>query len=151
MYRGLIKSPLSLTKLWVPQSTRILKTKIKDELLQSLFHFHCLVAGKQWEKSKKLWFQFVLFYFGFCFEFLIELLKKIKALLFFEIGLCLWVFWNFLITFCFVCVKGLSIVCEASESTTIHCANSSGMRKRYLVLWIAFVWNRNKLTYIVGP
>ena len=36
-----------------------------------------------------LWFQFVFFYFGFCFEFLIELLKKIEALLFFEIGLCL--------------------------------------------------------------
>ena len=38
-----------------------------------------------------LWFQFVFFYFRFCFEFLIELLKKIEALLFFEIGLCLWV------------------------------------------------------------
>ena len=38
-----------------------------------------------------LWFQFVFFYFGFYFEFLIELLKKIEALLFFEIGLCLWV------------------------------------------------------------
>ena len=36
-----------------------------------------------------LWFQFVFFYFGFCFEFLIELLKKIETLLFFEIGLCL--------------------------------------------------------------
>ena len=34
--------------------------------------------------------------------------------------------------FCFVCVKGLSIVCEASESTTIRCANSSGMRKRFV-------------------
>ena len=34
------------------------------------------------------WFQFVFFYFGLCFEFLIELLKKIEALLFFEIGLC---------------------------------------------------------------
>ena len=37
------------------------------------------------------WFQFVFFYFGLCFEFLIELLKKIEALLFFEIGLCFWV------------------------------------------------------------
>ena len=31
---------------------------------------------------------FYFFYFGFCFEFLIELLKKIEALLFFEFGLC---------------------------------------------------------------
>ena len=37
------------------------------------------------------------FYFSFCIEFLIELLKKIEALLFFEIelvcgiGLCFWV------------------------------------------------------------
>ena len=30
------------------------------------------------------------FYFGFCFKFLIELLKKIEALLFFEFGLCFW-------------------------------------------------------------
>ena len=30
-----------------------------------------------------LWFQVVFFYFGFCFEFLIELLKKIETLLFF--------------------------------------------------------------------
>ena len=60
--------------------------------------FHRLVAEKQWEKSKKLWFQFVFFYFGFCIEFLIELLKKIEALLFFEIelvcgiGLYFWVY-----------------------------------------------------------
>ena len=91
VYRGLIKSPLSLTELWAPQSTPFLKTKIKGELLQSVFHFHRLVVGKQWEKSKKLWFQFIFFYFGFCFEFLIELLKNIEALLFFEIELCLWV------------------------------------------------------------
>ena len=52
-------------------------------------NFHRLVAEKQWEKSKKLWFQFFFFffYFGFCIEFLIELLKKIEALLFFEIEL----------------------------------------------------------------
>ena len=59
--------------------------------------FHRLVAEKQWEKSKKLWFQFFFFFLGFCIEFLIELLKKIEALLFFEIelvcgiGLCFWV------------------------------------------------------------
>ena len=39
------------------------------------------------EKSKKLWFHEVLFYFGLCIEFLIKLLKKIEALLFFEIEL----------------------------------------------------------------
>ena len=73
---------------------RSLKTKKKGELLQNVFHFHCLVAGKQWEKSKKIWFQFVFFYF----EFLIELLKKIETLLFFEIRLyfwvCLYLLWN---------------------------------------------------------
>ena len=77
---------------------RSLKTKKKSELLQSVFHFYRLVAGKQWEKSKKIWFQFVFFYFGFCFEFLIELLKKIETLLFFEIRLyfwvCLYLLWN---------------------------------------------------------
>ena len=41
------------------------------------------------------------FFFGFCIEFLIELLKKSEALLFFEIelvcgiGLCLWVLFDF--------------------------------------------------------
>ena len=64
--------------------------------MQSVFHH--LVAEKQWEKSKKLWFQFLFFsIFGFYIEFLIELLKKIEILLFFEIelacgiGLCFWV------------------------------------------------------------
>ena len=99
MYRALIKSLLSVSTPSLHshsqsfeffQSTRYLKTKKKGESLQSVFH--CLVAEKQWEKSKKLWFQFVFFYFGFCFEFLIELLKKIETLLFFEIGLCFWVF-----------------------------------------------------------
>ena len=45
----------------------------------------------------------ILFFFflGFCIEFLIELLKKIEALLFFEIelvcgiGLCFWVLFDF--------------------------------------------------------
>ena len=73
-------------------------SKKKGELLQSVFHFYRLVAGKQWEKSKKIWFQFVFFYCGFCFEFLIELLKKIETLLFFEIRLyfwvCLYLLWN---------------------------------------------------------
>ena len=50
--------------------------------------FHDLVAKKQWEKSKKLWFHPPwVFYFGFFIEFLIELLKKIETLLFFEIEL----------------------------------------------------------------
>ena len=53
--------------------------------------FHRVYAKKQWEKSKNLWWKFVFFYFGLCFEFLIELLKKIEALLFFEYGLCFWV------------------------------------------------------------
>ena len=62
--------------------------------------FHRLVAEKQWEKSKKLWFQFVFFFF-FLFWFLFwisnRILKKIETLLFFEIelvcgiGLCFWV------------------------------------------------------------
>ena len=56
------------------------KKKKKSESLQSVFHR--LVAEERWEKSKKLWFQFIFFYFGFYFEFLIELLKKIKTLLF---------------------------------------------------------------------
>ena len=62
--------------------------------------FHRLVVEKQWEKSKKLWFHF-FFFLGFCIEFLIELLKKIDALLFFEIelvcgiGLCFWVLFDF--------------------------------------------------------
>ena len=122
VYRGLIKSSLSLIEFWVPQSTRFLKTKIKGELLQSVFHFHRLVAGKQWGKSKKLWFQFFFFffpfYFGFCFEFLIELLKKIEALLFFEIGLCLWVclylLWNRIM------FPGLFIFDEVQMFTLFH-------------------------------
>ena len=54
--------------------------------MQSVFHH--LVAEKQGEKSQKLWFLFFFFFkFGLYIEFLIELLKKIKALLFFEIEL----------------------------------------------------------------
>ena len=65
VYRGLIKSPLSLIELWVPQSTRFLK--IKGELLQSVFYFHRLVAGKKWEKSEctLVWIHFFLFWFLF--------------------------------------------------------------------------------------
>ena len=64
------------------------KTKKKkvSHFMQSVFHH--LVAEKQGEKSQKLWFLFFFFFkFGFYIEFLIELLKKIKALLFFEIEL----------------------------------------------------------------
>ena len=44
-------------------------------------------VGKEWEKSECTLVSIRFSYFGFCF--LIELLKKIEALLFFEIGLCL--------------------------------------------------------------
>ena len=61
---------------------------------------HYLVAEKQWEKSKKLWFHQVFFYFGLFIEFLIELLKKIETLLFFEIELvCGWDFFFFFLGF----------------------------------------------------
>ena len=77
--------------------------------------FHDLVAKKQWEKSKKLWFHPPwVFYFGFLIEFLIELLKKIETLLFFEIelvcGFDLFYFFFFIyLWFCFVLcsVRGL--------------------------------------------
>ena len=52
-----------------------------------MYKVHCLVVEKQWEKSKKLWFHQVFFYFVFFIEFLIELLKKIETLLFFEFEL----------------------------------------------------------------
>ena len=66
-----------------------------------MYQVNCLVAEKQWEKSKKLWFDEVLLYFGFCIEFLIKLLKKVETLLFFEIELvCGFDFFVFLF-FCF--------------------------------------------------
>ena len=50
--------------------------------------FHRLVAEKQGESlGFNSFFFFFFFNFGFCIEFLIELLKKIEALLFFEIEL----------------------------------------------------------------
>ena len=44
-----------------------------------------------WKPKKKRWVlcvSFFFFFFGFCFEFPIELLKKIETLLFFEFGSC---------------------------------------------------------------
>ena len=41
--------------------------------------------------------------------------------------------------FCFVCVKGLSVACESRESTTVQCANSSGMRKRLCMSDFSFL------------
>ena len=52
--------------------------------------FHRLVAEKHGESLGFNSFFFLFFFFfnfGFCIEFLIELLKKIEALLFFEIEL----------------------------------------------------------------
>ena len=59
--------------------------KIKETLVSVFFLFFIII------------FFFCILYFGLCNEFLIELLKKIEALLFFEIelvcgiGLCFWV------------------------------------------------------------
>ena len=60
------------------------------------------------EKLKKVWFHEVLFYFGFCIEFLIKLLKKIEALLFFEIELVcgfdfIFYFFGFCFALCSIC------------------------------------------------
>ena len=69
---------------------RSLKTLKKKRLVFKVCKFGCReTVGKIKDRSFFLfWFQFVFFYFGLCFEFLIELLKKIETLLFFEIGLC---------------------------------------------------------------
>ena len=61
-------------------------------------------------KSKKLWFHPPwVFYFGLFIEFLIELLKKIETLLFFEIELVCGFDFFFFFGFCFaLCsVRGL--------------------------------------------
>ena len=63
----------------------VFQTKKKGELLCT--KFTVWLPRDMLEKSKKLWFHEVLLYFGFCMEFLIKLLKKIEALLFFEIEL----------------------------------------------------------------
>ena len=53
------------------------------------------------KNQRNFGFNSFFFFFGFCIEFLIELLKKIEALLFFEIelvcgiGLCFWVLFDF--------------------------------------------------------
>ena len=66
------------------------------------------------EKLKKVWFHEVVFYFGFCIEFVIKLLnllKKIETLLCFEIELvCGFDFFFFFFLFCFVLcsVRGLN-------------------------------------------
>ena len=66
---------------------RSLKKKKVSRFMQSVFH--CLVVEKQGESLgfNSFFFLFFFFNFGFCIEFLIELLKKIEALLFFEIEL----------------------------------------------------------------
>ena len=46
---------------------------------------------------------------------------------------------KFLLNFCFVCVKGLSIACESRESTTVRWENSSGMRKRLCLSDFSFL------------
>ena len=48
------------------QSTRFLK--IKGELLQSVFYFHRLVAGKKWEKSKCTLVSIRFFLYWFLFS-----------------------------------------------------------------------------------
>ena len=65
------------------------------------------------EKLKKVWFQEVVFYFGFCIEFVIKLLnllKKIETFLCFEIELvCGFDFFFFFFVFfvlCFVLFVG---------------------------------------------
>ena len=88
--------PLSLT-LFSHSVKHSLLRRSPSSLTQSIWHSSPstkdLIKHSEVYRGliKKLWFQFVFFYFG-CFEFLIELLKKIETLLFFEIGLCLWVF-----------------------------------------------------------
>ena len=82
-------------------------SNLKKKKWVALYKVHCLVAKKQWEKSKKLWFHPPwVSYFGFFIEFLIELFKKIETLLFFEIELVcgfdflIW-FLFFYLWFCF--------------------------------------------------
>ena len=65
------------------------------------------------EKVKKVWFHEVVFYFGFCIEFVIKLLnllKKIETLLCFEIELVYGFDFFFFFVFCFVLcsVRGLN-------------------------------------------
>ena len=55
------------------------------------------------EKVKKVWFHEVVFYFGFCIEFVIKLLnllKKIETLLCFEIELVCGFDFFFFVLFC---------------------------------------------------
>ena len=68
-----------------------------------LLYANCVSPFGFWETVGKIKETLVSFFFflGFCIEFLIELLKKIDALLFFEIelvcgiGLCFWVVFDF--------------------------------------------------------
>ena len=76
-------------------STRSLKTKKKGESLYS----NCVSPFGCGETLVSIFF--IYFNFGFCIEFLIELLKMIEALLFFKIelvcgiGLFSWVLFDF--------------------------------------------------------
>ena len=84
------------------QSTRSLKTKKKRRWVAL-----CKLCFTVWlprnggKNQRNFGFNSFFFFLGFCIEFLIELLKKIEALLFFEIelvcgiGLCFWVLFDF--------------------------------------------------------
>ena len=55
-----------ITELWVPSIYAVSGKKKKKRWVplckMQRLDFHCLVAEKQWEKSKKLWFQFFFFF-----------------------------------------------------------------------------------------
>ena len=78
--------PLSLT-LFSHSVKRSSLRRSPSSLTQSMWHSSPstkdLIKHSDRGLIITLWFQVVFFYFGFCFEFLIELLKKIKTLLFF--------------------------------------------------------------------
>ena len=73
------------------------------------------------EKSKKLWFHEVLFYFCFCIEFLIKLLKKTEALLFFEIELVCgfdFFFFFFWVLFCALFCSWVELLISGKDSSS---------------------------------